>query len=84
MLSLRVFDSIDRYVYEHNLKYHEAKALVERALLDVRLQWSDSYKHLKHDFNESISTLASLSNKTCKDVRMQIEQMYTQMLKELH
>ena len=84
MLSRKILDSIDKYVYDHNLKYHEGKALMERALLDFRVNWTDSYKSLKHDFDESIGTLAELSNKTCKDVRLQIEQMYTQMQQELH
>ena len=84
MLSRKIIDSLDKYVYEHNLKYHEAKTLMERALLDIRLNWTDLYKSLKHDFDESIRTLAELSNKTCKDVRLQIEQMYTQMQQELH
>ena len=83
MLSRKVFNSLDKYVYDHNLKYHEAKALRERALLDFRLNWTDSYKSLKHDFDESISTLAELSNKTCKDVHLQIEKMHTQMQKEI-
>ena len=84
MLSRRAFNSIDKYIYEHNLKYHEARALIERALLDFRLKWTDSYKSLKHEFDEKIYTLAELSNKTCEDVRLQIEQMYTQMLQEIN
>ena len=84
MLSRKILNSLDKYVFEHNLKYHEAKALMERALLDFRVNWTDSYKSLKHDFDESINTLSELSNKTCKDVRLQIEQMYTQMKQELH
>lgn len=84
MLSRKAFNSLDKYIYEHNLKYHEAKALKECALLDFRLNWTDSYKSLKHDFDESINMLAELSNKTCKDVRLQIEQMYTKMQQEIH
>ena len=83
MLSRKVCNLLDKYVYEHSLKYHEAKALIERASLDFMLNWTDSYKSLKYDFDKSVTTLAELSNKTCKDVHLQIEKMYTQMQKEI-